>query len=388
MFYCFAVAGLSSQSRLRRANAPEPDSRYSPGSSAARNFGGPLMSHAHAQTRRRRAAFTLIELLVVIAIIAILIGLLLPAVQKVREAAARTKCAHNAKQIALAYHNYESSYGALPQGYSNPDMVGSLVELLPYVEQDAMYKNFGRNSTTYFWWAPPPSLANVPATGGPPAAPAPSTTGIYGGSGTPPVFICPVAPDIAGATAVSQVRIWGTAGKDYQTAFAATPQSMYHFTNDPARTTVGKTHYLPMGGYVPPRGSTLDDYRGFFHYGTKNKLANIGDGTSNTIMVMESPGGFANFGAGAPATGWVMTSWPSAIAYSSFGTCPDQNNGNCNFNPEGRGLSPNIPGTLHTGNRITTAFGDGSVRSLPSNLNFTLFVYLCGINDGQVIQLD
>ncbi len=137
------------------------------------------------QTARQRG-FTLIELLVVIAIIAVLIGLLLPAVQKVREAAARIKCTNNLKQLGLAAHNYHDSHGHLPPviGYYPPasGAFGTcFFHLLPFIEQDNLYRS-ALGSVPF----PPPD--------GPTVVLSPGNNNVY--SQPVKTFLCPSDPSV------------------------------------------------------------------------------------------------------------------------------------------------------------------------------------------------
>ena len=156
------------------------------------------MSHKPLIHRNLRHGFTLVELLVVIAIIAILIGLLLPAVQSVRVAAARVACQNNLKQIGIACHNYENSIGNFPPGMDHQH-IGSLVYLLPYMEQHNIYDNFAigesdpgpwSNPTVFYWWV---NERNYPPDGSVPLQrPRPGDgKEMYGGEGKINSFICP-----------------------------------------------------------------------------------------------------------------------------------------------------------------------------------------------------
>ncbi len=182
-----------------------------------------------------RRGFTLIELLVVIAIIAVLIGMLLPAVQKVREAASRATCQNQLKQLALAAHDYHSAKKAFPQGVAHPGPSGRysslFVELLPQIEQLAVYER----------WNPTNPSAN------------------FGGPGT------------TAATPIS-VLVCPTMGIDTTGTFGS--------------ITIGTTTYGGNAGRISfPASRATND--GVFNYGTRIKLTDITDGSSNTVLFGE-----------------------------------------------------------------------------------------------------
>jgi len=234
---------------------------------------------------RARSGFTLIELLVVIAIIAILIGLLVPAVQKVREAAARTQCLNNLKQIALACHNYHDTYKHLPSGTSPIKNSGGaawgyswIVLVLPYVEQNALYQQF---DLTQSMWA---NAKNVNAAA----------------NVQPTIFYCPSSPlktlTNAGDQGVGQVQNPTT---NYVGIAGA--------ANDPAKRFVFGPNPGPGGccsGGIVSGG-------GLLYPNSAVKLGAIKDGSSNTMMISEQ----SDFIIGP---GGSLNDWRASLPHSAF----------------------------------------------------------------------
>jgi prepilin-type N-terminal cleavage/methylation domain-containing protein/prepilin-type processing-associated H-X9-DG protein len=360
--------------------------------------------------RDRRPGFTLIELLVVIAIIAILIGLLVPAVQKVREAAARAQCENNLKQIALSAHNYQDSYKCLPPG-ADTQGAGALVRLLPYLEQGNQYKLFsfrpapegsGINGPTQFfaWFRDP---LNRPATTNTLTIPRPPA--IYGAEGALPVFTCPSAPDMDTASTAIQLVLPPAVAAPYAPQPLLDfnpdlgPAGSYWYSTEPGAQIMGRTNYLASAGSPSPkvdRNSTSNpqarvDAHGLFGYKSKESLARVPDGTSNTLMFVENAGGLDAIAGDQFFSGphWTQQAWAGALWYSAYGICPNSNFGTCNNNAGGRGLSVFAAGSLHTGGICNVAMADGSVRSITaSNIDALSLTYLAGARDGEIQTAD
>ncbi len=234
---------------------------------------------------RRRSGFTLIELLVVIAIIAVLIGLLLPAVQKVREAAARLKCQNNLKQLGLALHHYHDVMNALPSGGMeqvwpvDPTVPAgqfgwsALAKLTPYLEQSNVYNTLD---------------LTVPLTGGPNQGWQPLPQNVFGLSQLVKLFLCP---------------------SDKMAVI---------------RPPYGPTNYVGCVGSGVD-GGLVKNTDGVLYVNSQTRLTDITDGTSQTALMSESilgPGGPATVTSGDLQTLHVEATPTSAAACSgsTYGT--------------------------------------------------------------------
>ena len=316
--------------------------------------------------RWRQRGFTLIELLVVIAIIAILIGLLLPAVQKVREAAARMKCQNNLKQIALAAHSYESANGVFPPGYlgpkprgttyadssamwsaaSNSHLVGVLAYLLPHIEQGPLYQrltiNWDVNGDGPIWYTNSNNytLAMVQV----------------------PTFLCPSDDPKSPARVAVRMGTFATS----PTATGGTV-SVSYYTNSGTPAGLGRTNYLGNAGRMGYTGaSAVDILQGPFSNRSQTKITSITDGTSNTLFFGETLGGHPSDGSRLYSFSWMgggmqVASWGINLSDTTWR----------NFSSK------------HT-NLVNFAMCDGSVKGLRNGSDVTTFRQLAAMADGSV----
>jgi len=303
---------------------------------------------------RSRKGFTLIELLVVIAIIAILIGLLLPAVQKVREAAARMSCQNNMKQLGLAAHNYESTTGKLPYGKNKWSKTGPLLLMLPYMEQDNIYRLF--DPRVY-------NVSSVDPLGGSDAVNAFWPTTFNACRNRVKTYECPSDPSLYQAsTAIAT---------DIGSGNASTPAgergagSIGGYTSSSligAGGLPGLTNYMPVAGTLGQYSTTATSGTGPFYAGragifvgeTEVKINGITDGTSNTMMFAEVTGDFTNSGATSGGIGsrtWSI-SWIGAGGMPAYWSATVRQN-------------LFTYSSFHTG-IFNVTYGDGSVRGIRS----------------------
>jgi prepilin-type N-terminal cleavage/methylation domain-containing protein/prepilin-type processing-associated H-X9-DG protein len=329
--------------------------------------------------RRNRLGFTLIELLVVIAIIAILIGLLLPAVQKVREAAARAQCTNNLKQIALAVHGYHDTNNFLPPAWNYeppapPTRTTGVMHawstfLLPLLEQDNLFRQYNMNVLLYN--APNAAVVQTPLK----VFQCPSTPN------NPRTYAFPVPANILPAIPAGTLR---AAASDYTvtTGVRNWAQLVNPNPSETALADIGQRHGI-LSAYSsnPALGATR-----------RLNFVTVTDGTSNTILVAEQAGRPTIYGRNRqmfttpPMTegaGWGDPfngeNWLSGTTFDGNPAAPQ---GpciiNCN-NMTGRSLY-----SFHTGG-LNVALGDGSVRFLAESVPTRLVAFLITAQRGEVL---
>jgi prepilin-type N-terminal cleavage/methylation domain-containing protein len=299
--------------------------------------------HQESLASRRRPGFTLIELLVVIAIIAILMALLLPAVQKVRAAAARMQCQNNLKQIGLGLHNYHDAKKGFPPGATTftPRTCWTAM-ILPYIEQG----NLARNYNYSLDWTASPAVAQISV----------------------PIYTCPSNP--LGVHTDTVNYTFAPSVGDYQSINEIKFYVGINCFNLPPTTVSGD----------PRIAGTLT-------WNTSTQIEQIGDGSSNTILVAEDAGRPNLYGSnGAPiATGpgvapggaWADPNGTFSITGAlSNGAVPGPCAVNCSSNGEVY--------SFHAGG-ANAVFGDGAVHFLADNMNLCLLAALATRNGGEVI---
>jgi prepilin-type N-terminal cleavage/methylation domain-containing protein/prepilin-type processing-associated H-X9-DG protein len=336
--------------------------------------------------RRRAEGFTLIELLVVIAIIAVLIGLLLPAVQKVREAANRAQCQNNLKQIALANMNYENTYGVFLPGVGQNGCCWGVwtIPILPFTEQQALfniYVNFGGLDYSGPRYGSPPNTEvttqRLKAWTCPSDIPQVWNTGSL--MLTKHNYVLN-----AGNTTFFQVALplGCMAGTPGCTPFLGAPFSWY------ANSDLNWDSTFPYDK-TPPAGPDKDKGK----MGRPVKIGDITDGTSNTLMASETIQGRGDDLRG-------FTWWGGAAGFTTYlppnSSLPDViTGGNCE-----QALTPTMPCTTtstpsyprlmgarswHSGG-LNAAMCDGSVHFIPNNISFAAWQALGSSKGGEVVD--